>query len=147
MTTTRKILVAALIVVTITTAWAISAWFPSPKEIGYDHVLTWGETGSEPGQFSEPIGIVVSGNEVFVSDAGNHRIQAFDRNGKFLREFGYEGSGPGELSRPMHMDIRAGRLYVAEYLAEGILLVIAGLISSALAQLHAAAPTRCAETM
>ena len=50
--------------------------------------------------FEQPIGIAIAGNEVFVSDAGNNRIQVFDRDGRFLRLFGSEGEGPGELARP-----------------------------------------------
>jgi len=32
-----------------------------------------------------------------------------------LRAFGRAGNGPGELARPMHMDVHDGKLYVAEY--------------------------------
>jgi len=78
--------------------------------------MVWGEEGSGPGQFSNPIGIAIAGDEVFVSDAGNNRIQVFSLQGKFLRMFGRQGSVPGELGRPMHMDIREDKLYVAEYL-------------------------------
>ncbi|BCL60310.1 hypothetical protein DGMP_10030 [Desulfomarina profundi] len=34
--------------------------------------------------------------------------------------FGGQGNGPGELDRPMHLDIHAGKLYVAEYLNDRI---------------------------
>jgi hypothetical protein len=47
----------------------------------------WGQSGSGPGDFKEPRGIVVSsGGEVFVADSGNDRIQVFDANGLHLRE-------------------------------------------------------------
>jgi len=95
-------------------------WFPSPREPGYRFALAWGNSGSGPGQFHQPIGIVVAGEEVLVSDTGNNRIQVFDREGNFLREFGAAGDAPGQLSRPMHMDFVGGRLYVAEYLNDRI---------------------------
>jgi len=57
-----------------------------------------------------------------VSDAGNNRIQVFDREGRFLRQFGTEGSGPGELGRPMHLGIRGSTLYVSEYLNDRVQL-------------------------
>lgn len=34
--------------------------------------------------------------------------------------FGRQGSVPGELGRPMHMDIREDKLYVAEYLNDRV---------------------------
>ena len=48
---------------------------------------TWGSRGSEPGQFIESTGIVISGNEIFVMDLGNDRIQVFDLDGNFLRDW------------------------------------------------------------
>src|SRR5260221_14615015 len=51
-------------------------------------VKSWGDRGKEPGQFNTPHSIATdaSGN-VYVADRGNHRIQVFDRDGKFLRQF------------------------------------------------------------
>jgi streptogramin lyase len=49
---------------------------------------SWGEPGKEPGQFKTPHSIATdaSGN-VYVADRGNRRIQVFDGDGKFLRQF------------------------------------------------------------
>ena len=115
-----KILGTALALLAALTAWAAWSWFPSAKGPAYSFVLDWGSPGSGPGEFREPIGIAVAGDEVFVSDAGNNRIQVFDLNGRFLRSFGHEGDDLGQLSRPMHMDVRDGKLYVAEYLNDRI---------------------------
>jgi tripartite motif-containing protein 2/3 len=41
--------------------------------------------GNGPGEFRLPSEIVVAGNELFVLDAGNTRIQVFDSGGQFLR--------------------------------------------------------------
>ncbi len=49
----------------------------------YRFVQTWGQRGDEPGEMREPVGIAVSGDEIFVSDAGNNRIQAFGADGAF----------------------------------------------------------------
>jgi len=35
-----------------------------------------------------------------VADVSNHRIQIFDEKGAFLRLFGSNGSGDGQLSYP-----------------------------------------------
>lgn len=48
---------------------------------------TWGKEGSKPGEFIEPVGIVVDpSGTVIVADTGNHRVQMFDKDGKFIRE-------------------------------------------------------------
>ena len=39
--------------------WAKQAWFPSPAEPVYQFVRAWGESGSGPGQFQEPIGLTI----------------------------------------------------------------------------------------
>jgi DNA-binding beta-propeller fold protein YncE len=48
---------------------------------------SWGEPGDKPGQFNTPhsIAIDAQGN-IYVADRGNHRIQVFDGDGKFLRQ-------------------------------------------------------------
>jgi hypothetical protein len=52
-------------------------------------VASWGSFGRGEGQFNTPHGVAVSPKqEVFVADRGNNRIQVFDTNGKFLRQFG-----------------------------------------------------------
>jgi len=49
---------------------------------------SWGDRGKEPGQFNTPHSIATDANDnVYVADRGNHRIQVFDRDGKFLRQF------------------------------------------------------------
>jgi sugar lactone lactonase YvrE len=49
---------------------------------------SWGERGKEPGQFNTPHSIATDAQgNVYVADRGNHRIQVFDGDGKFLRQF------------------------------------------------------------
>jgi len=51
-------------------------------------VKSWGEPGDQPGQFNTPHGIAVDAQDrVYVADRGNRRIQVFDADGKFLRQF------------------------------------------------------------
>jgi len=51
-------------------------------------VASWGSLGNGPGQFDTPHGVAVSPkDEIFVADRGNRRIQVFDTEGKYLREF------------------------------------------------------------
>ena len=60
-------------------------------------VKSWGERGSEPGQFSTPhgIGADAQGN-IYVADRSNRRIQVFDGDGKFLRQFTIDAPVPAD---------------------------------------------------
>ncbi len=52
-----------------------------------DWLQSWGEPGSKPGQFDTPHSLAVDAqNNIYVADRGNHRIQVFDVDGKFLRQ-------------------------------------------------------------
>jgi len=52
-----------------------------------DWLRSWGEPGSKPGQFDTPHSIALdTQNNIYVADRGNHRIQVFDVDGKFLRQ-------------------------------------------------------------
>lgn len=95
------------------TGWLL--WMPSAKEPGYVFVAAWGGPGSAPGQFNDPTGIAVTDTEVFVSDARNARIQVFNLDGRFKRQFGAKGDGPGQLGRPMNLIIEGDELSVADY--------------------------------
>tara|TARA_A100001391_G_scaffold196365_1_gene174849 strand:- start:12550 stop:13119 length:570 start_codon:yes stop_codon:yes gene_type:complete len=96
------------------------AFVPSSREPGYTFVTAWGEPGRAPGQFRDPTGIAVADGEVFVADSRNGRIQVFDANGGFKRQFGTPGEAPGELGRPMNLTIHDDELYVAEYFNDRI---------------------------
>jgi NHL repeat len=50
-------------------------------------LMSWGEPGNQPGQFSTPHSIAVDAEDrIYVADRGNRRIQVFDAEGKFLRQ-------------------------------------------------------------
>ena len=53
-----------------------------------DWVKSWGTKGTGPGQFNLPHAIVIDRNDnVYVGDRTNRRIQVFDTEVKFLRQF------------------------------------------------------------
>lgn len=58
-------------------------------------------TAVEAGQLRNPWGIAVDANgDVYVSDAGNHRIEKFDREGNFITQWGGFGNGDGQFNFP-----------------------------------------------
>ena len=63
-------------------------------------LTSWGERGSGPGQFHTPHSIALdAGGSVYVADRGNRRIQVFDRDGTFLRQFTIDVPVPAD-ARP-----------------------------------------------
>ncbi|RKN10464.1 peptidyl-alpha-hydroxyglycine alpha-amidating lyase family protein [Streptomyces radicis] len=49
------------------------------------HVASWGEPGTDPGQFSLPHNVAMFGDDaVIVCDRENHRVQVFSLDGEFV---------------------------------------------------------------
>ena len=52
------------------------------------YVSSFGESGTDPGQFSLPHNLaLIDDEEIIVCDRENHRVQVFTLDGKFLREW------------------------------------------------------------
>ena len=82
----------------------------------------FGGEGDGPGRFKGPIGIAVEGNEVFVSDSGNGRIQVFDLAGRWSSWFRVAvGVGIGRGDRIFVADMDNNR--VQKFTADGRFLV------------------------
>jgi DNA-binding beta-propeller fold protein YncE len=66
------------------------------------YLAAWGEKGTppekRPGYFNNVHGIAVDPQtrQVFVNDRQNHRVQVFDENGKYLREWSF-GPPPSDI--------------------------------------------------
>lgn len=81
---------------------------------------TPGEAGGGPDHFMSPADVAVAENgEIFVADGhvddGNNRVVKFTKDGKYIKEWGKTGSGPGEF-RTLHaiaLDSR-GRVFVGD---------------------------------
>jgi streptogramin lyase len=84
-------------------------------------LLTLGKPGgaAAPDYFYQPNDVITAPNgDIFVSEghgAGNNRVLKFDKNGKFIKEWGKLGTAPGEFDQPhaLAMDSK-GRLFVGD---------------------------------
>jgi len=57
------------------------------------YLAEWGKKGAAPGEFNLPHSVAVDKQgRVYVGDRENYRMQIFDGNGKFLREWKHVGS-------------------------------------------------------
>ena len=69
-------------------------------------LLTLGKPGgaATPDYFYQPNDVITAPNgDIFVSEghgAGNNRVLKFDKTGKFIKEWGKLGTGPGEFDQP-----------------------------------------------
>ena len=81
-----------------------------------------GTLGGKEGQFSDPFGVSIhylTGN-IFVADQGNHRVQVFDHDGKYLYKFG-DRDGAGKMKQPLRVDFYQNKVFVSQ--RSGCLLV------------------------
>jgi DNA-binding beta-propeller fold protein YncE len=79
-----------------------------------------GVAGSGPDTFNGPCGVAIAPNgDIFVADGHggdtNARVVKFSKDGKFIKEWGKKGSGPGEFDtlHSIVMDSK-GRLFIAD---------------------------------
>jgi DNA-binding beta-propeller fold protein YncE len=86
-------------------------------------LMTLGEkgvAGRGPNHFNAPSDVITNANgDIFVVDGhgtdGNNRIVKLSRDGKFIKEFGGMGYGPGQMRGPHSIAMDAkGLLYVAD---------------------------------
>ena len=78
----------------------------------------WGTKGSNPGEFRTPHSIAVDAKgQIYVGDRGNRRIQVFDNEGNYLKEFTNVGAPwaicitPGHQQFLYSSDAAPGRIY------------------------------------
>ena len=75
-----------------------------------------GTTGSGDGQFSNPRGIVLVGDIMYVADHSNSRVQKLTISGEYIGQFGGKGSGEGQLSYPTGIAYNGNNhIIVADY--------------------------------
>jgi DNA-binding beta-propeller fold protein YncE len=81
-----------------------------------EHLFDFGKRGKAPGEFNLPRDVAVGAEgKIYVVDAGNFRVQAFDRDGKHLSTFGNVGRYLGNFARPREVALdRNGNLYVSD---------------------------------
>lgn len=97
---------------------------------GKAHTLT------EPGEFSVPTNVALDAdNNLYVSDTYNNRVEIFDADGNFIRQWGKAGDRPGTFARPKGIAVDVdGHVWVADavqdrvqcFTPEGDLLIYMG---------------------
>nr|MBE5724425.1 brain tumor [Cucujiformia] len=97
-----------------------SVIFPPKSQIKRQKMIyhcKFGEFGVMEGQFTEPSGVAVNAqNDIIVADTNNHRIQIFDKEGRFKFQFGECGKRDGQLLYPNRVAVvrTSGDIIVTE---------------------------------
>jgi hypothetical protein len=111
----------AVLVFTAAPAFAVKEYVPG---------VSFGSAGSEPGQFTEPVGLAVNDStglvegagDVYVADKGDNRVERFSAAGVFEAQFNGSGA-PKPLSAPEYvavdnsttgLDSALGNVYVTD---------------------------------
>lgn len=77
----------------------------------------FGEFGMREGQFTEPSGVACNAqDDIIVADTNNHRIQIFDKEGRFKFQFGESGKRDGQMLYPNRVAVvkSSGDIIVTE---------------------------------
>jgi tripartite motif-containing protein 2/3 len=96
------------------------AMYPPKSQIKRQKMIyhcKFGEFGILEGQFTEPSGVAVNAqNDIIVADTNNHRIQIFDKEGRFKFQFGEVGKRDGQLLYPNRVAVvkTSGDIIVTE---------------------------------
>src|SRR3989441_383536 len=107
------------------TKTVVTGWGPLPDGRMWGN--TAGVAGNGPETFNEPNDVITAPNgDIFVSDGhsgqnpnpppnANGRIVKFTKDGRYIKEWGKVGSGPGEFRTPHALAFDSkGRLFVAD---------------------------------
>jgi DNA-binding beta-propeller fold protein YncE len=74
-----------------------------------------GTAGAGAGQFNYANYVSVDGNgDVWVTDAGNNRVQELSPTGEYIAQFGSAGSGSGQFSSPQGIAVASSLAYVVD---------------------------------
>lgn len=107
-------------VLDITSKLMSTSIFPPKSQIKRQKMIyhcKFGEFGVMEGQFTEPSGVAVNAqNDIIVADTNNHRIQIFDKEGRFKFQFGECGKRDGQLLYPNRVAVvrTSGDIIVTE---------------------------------
>ena len=78
------------------------------------YLFEWGKKGDKPGEFNIPHGIDLDAQgNVYVADRENNRIQKFDANGNFLKEW---KNNMAEQLYSLSIDKKNNNLFAVDYL-------------------------------
>jgi hypothetical protein len=84
-------------------------------------LLSFGVRGSAPGKFNIITGIARDERGYhYVADILKSAVLVFDKNFRFVKEFGYRGGRPGSLVAPVDIAAGDGKVFVSQFAKKGV---------------------------
>jgi sugar lactone lactonase YvrE len=72
-------------------------------------------SGIGQSEFNFPKGVAIDNEgKIYVADTGNSRVQIFNQDGSFIKEFGNQGTANGEFLFPEGILVNKGKIYVVD---------------------------------
>jgi hypothetical protein len=82
---------------------------------------SFGIKGSAPGKFNVISSLAVDEKGFYyVTDILKSAVLVFDKDFRWLKEFGYRGNRPGSLFSPVDIAAGGGRIFVSQYARKGV---------------------------
>ncbi len=105
-------LYSLLVILLVVDTFPSSLWAQT-LSLKFDSVI--GREGIGVGQLVNPSAVAIdpAGN-LYIADAGNSRIQLFDRHGRYIRHIGGFGFGTGQFNRPQGLAATGLDVFVAD---------------------------------
>ena len=76
----------------------------------------FGSEGVGPGELCYPAGVAIDGDQVYITEYGNHRVSVFSTEGKFLKSYGHYGEAKVQFCRPRSVHVnKDGFILVADF--------------------------------
>lgn len=92
----------------------------SSKVFAYDQngkkIYEWGTRGSDTADMLNPEDFAIFGNQIYITDSGNCRIQVFTLDGKYISGF----SNPGQLFFAKSISVDSQNIYIADSVQNSI---------------------------
>lgn len=86
-----------------------------PSKVRFEQEMVIGESDDPEKSFAEVSNFVVDeAGTIYALDFKDRKIKVFDKEGKFIRSFGEQGQGPGEMEMPAGIHLTASDELVIE---------------------------------
>ena len=84
-------------------------------------LIGFGQRGSAPGKFNVITGIASDEwGYYYVADILKSAILVFDKNFRWVKEFGYRGGKPGSIIAPVDLAAGGGKVFVSQFARKGV---------------------------